>query len=79
MKLIILEVEMGGEPRRFLFDTGAPMVVSEELAEEFDMKVITKSYVKDSNGERKRQDYVKMPEFKRTLNVSNSGSSRLPL
>ncbi len=63
LNLIIVEIEMGGEPRRFLFDTGAPMVVSEELAEEFDMKVVTKSDVKDSNGQRKRQEYVKMPAF----------------
>lgn len=63
LNLIIVEIEMGGKPRRFLFDSGAPMVVSEELAKEFDMKVVTKNYVKDSGGQRKRQNYVRMPNF----------------
>ena len=63
LNLIIVEIEMGGKPRRFLFDSGAPMVVSEELAKEFDMKVVTKKYVKDSGGQRKRQNYVRMPSF----------------
>jgi predicted aspartyl protease len=63
LKLIVVEVEMGGEPRRFMFDTGAPMVVSEELAKEFDMKVVTTVNVGDSNGKERKQEFVRMPEF----------------
>ncbi len=62
-KLIIVEVEMDGKPRRFLFDTGAPMVVSEELAEEFDMKVVATAKVGDSNNQERKQEFVRMPEF----------------
>ena len=61
--LIILPVKINGNSYRFLFDTGAPMVVSPKLAEAFDMRVVSKKYVHDSSNQRKKQEYVKMPEF----------------
>lgn len=64
LTLIIVEVNIEGKPYRFLYDTGAPMVVSPELASANNMKVITSRYITDSNNNRRKQDYVKMPEFK---------------
>ena len=61
LKLIILNVDIEGESFRFLFDTGAPMVVTPELAEKFNLKKVASKYVTDSSNKRNKQEYVKVP------------------
>ena len=62
--LIFLPVEINGETYRFLFDSGAPMVVSKELREALEMKIVKRSQVRDSQGRAAYQNYVRMPSFK---------------
>ena len=57
-RLMIIPVTIGGETYRFLFDTGAPMVVSTELVEKLNLKRLTSKKVDDSQGKRERLDYV---------------------
>lgn len=56
--LIIIPVEINGKRYRFLFDTGAPMVISEELQNELGLKSVNQGNVSDSQGKRNKEDYV---------------------
>jgi hypothetical protein len=47
---IYIEVEVGGVPRRFVFDTGSPSMMSADLAAELELKVIEKRRGRDSHG-----------------------------
>jgi len=62
--LFYVEVEIEGEVYNFLFDSGAPMVISHELAEKYNTKVLRRATIRDSQGKQQRQDYVRMPDFK---------------
>lgn len=61
--LIFVPVEIDGKTYRFLFDSGAPMVVSKELRESLAMKIEKRSPVRDSQGKVAYQNYVRMPRF----------------
>jgi hypothetical protein len=50
--LCFIEVEVNGEKAMFLFDTGAPNVISEALAKKLNLKIETQGGVKDSGGNR---------------------------
>ncbi len=69
--LIIVPVEMNGETYRFLFDTGAPNVISKELKEALNLKPITYGQVGDSQGNSQSLGYVKLP----TLQIGGVGFS----
>lgn len=56
--LILVPVFINGERYRFLFDTGAPMVISEELREKLELRTVNQGNVSDSQGQRKKLDYV---------------------
>lgn len=58
--LLFVWVEIGGKKYKFLFDTGAPMVISKELQAEFDFEVKTQAQVKDSQNQRNIQRYVQI-------------------
>lgn len=58
--LIFVKVEIGRKEYRFLFDTGAPMVISKELQEEFQFKVISQNLVYDSQNQSQMQNYVQV-------------------
>lgn len=58
--LIFVKVVIGGEEYRFLFDTGAPMVISKELQSKFQFEVLTKNRVNDSQGHSQTQNYVRL-------------------
>ncbi len=47
---LFVEVEIAGKPKRFLFDTGSPSMISSKLAKELKLKVIDKRQSKDSHG-----------------------------
>ena len=54
LNLIILPVQIRGETYRFLFDTGAPNVISEELNEKLQFKTLGTGSVGDSQGNRNK-------------------------
>lgn len=61
--LQIVQVKFGNETYDFLFDTGAPMVVSPELRKKLEMKVLMRKSVYDSQGKRNDLNYVRMAPF----------------
>jgi len=62
--LIFVRVAIGGEDYRFLFDTGAPMVISKELQSKFQFEIISKNRVNDSQGNSKTQNYVTLDSIR---------------
>jgi len=59
--LMVVPVQIDGETYYFLFDTGAPMVISEELQTKLQCKKLTKKGVGDSQGRKKQLAYVRLP------------------
>lgn len=47
---LYVEVEMGGEPRRFVVDTGSPSMIDAALAKELGLEVVGQSQGKDAHG-----------------------------
>ena len=47
---LFVEVEVGGVPRRFVFDTGSPSMMSADLAAELDLDVIDSRQGRDAHG-----------------------------
>ena len=60
LNVIIIPVQIGGETYRFLFDTGAPNVISKELSEKLQFKIITSGKVGDSQGKREELEILKI-------------------
>ena len=60
LDLILLPVEIEGETYRFLFDTGAPNVISIELSEKLGTKSLGKGRVGDSQGNSDKLQVVKL-------------------
>lgn len=48
--MLFVDVDLNGEPRRFLFDTGSPSMVSATLAAELGLDVIDRRQGGDSHG-----------------------------
>lgn len=48
--MLFVEVEVGGVPRRFLFDTGSPSMMSAELAAELGLEVVDTRQGQDGQG-----------------------------
>ena len=55
---LYIEVEVGGAPRRFVFDTGSPTMMSASLAEELELTAIDKRTGRDSHGALVETDVV---------------------
>lgn len=62
--LIVLQVNIQGEKYRMIFDTGAPNLISKELADELDLSIILKSRVTDSQGNAQALPYSKLDSIK---------------
>lgn len=62
--LPIIKVNIGGVAYNFLLDTGAPTVISPELAATLKSKKIKKSHVGDSQGNSGKQEFVEIDEIK---------------
>jgi predicted aspartyl protease len=58
--LIIVEVIIDGEEYHFILDTGAPMVISERLAEKLGLVRISTSKVSDSQLQKQKLSFVKI-------------------
>jgi len=62
--LIFVPVEINGEKYNFLFDTGAPTSISEQLQEKYKFKVVSESHIVDTDQNRKKVDWVKIDSLK---------------
>ena len=75
MRLIILKVEIDGETYDFVLDTGAPNVISQELAKKLNLKAKLRQKVGDSQGKRDKLDFVKVNEMSiNGLSFKNTGA-----
>ena len=61
--VFFVDVEIEGETYNFLFDSGAPMVISPEIMEKHGAIVLREANVTDSQGAKVKQEFVKMPNF----------------
>lgn len=61
--LPIVMIEMEGKEYRFLFDTGAGTSIRSDLAEEFQLEVVSKIPVKDAEGRADSLFVHKMPDI----------------
>ena len=61
--LVFLPVQLKGKTYRFLFDTGAPLSVSKEIQQELDFSKVSKSFISDSDRNRKQVDWVEVDQF----------------
>ncbi|MCO5260828.1 MAG: aspartyl protease family protein [Crocinitomicaceae bacterium] len=61
--LIFITAQINQHSYRFLFDTGAPNVISKELASELGAKIISTIKTKDSQDNKQRLDYVKLNQI----------------
>ena len=59
-KLIIVPITIQGKEYRFLFDTGAPFSISEELQENTNFKTVSKGNIVDSDYNRKKVKWVQV-------------------
>ena len=55
---LYVEVEIGGKPRRFVFDTGSPSMINAALAEELGLAVVDKRKGVDAHGTVVESDIV---------------------
>jgi predicted aspartyl protease len=62
-RLNFIEVKIAGESYTFFVDTGAPNIVSRELAEKLKLKTIKRTKTGDSQGNSKKTVYVNLPEI----------------
>ncbi len=63
-ELPFCQVEIGGKIFRFLVDTGAPTVISDEIFQSLKLKVSHTSLVTDSENKKRKQKYVLLPQIK---------------
>jgi Aspartyl protease len=60
LDLVIIPVSINGTIYRFLFDTGAPNVISVELQQKYRFESITKKSIRDSEGKTQKVRYIKL-------------------
>ena len=78
--LIIVKVTIEGNEYDFLFDTGAPNVVSLELAEKLQLKSAGKTFTRGSQGERHKIDYSNIDNLQiGGLNYQNTTAAIMDL
>ncbi len=63
MGLIILKVTISGEEYDFLYDTGAPNVISKELAAKLNIKPYVSNKTSDSQGNKEDLEYLLLPKI----------------
>jgi hypothetical protein len=63
-ELLFVNVEIGTKFYKFLFDTGAPMVISQELQKEFQFQHKERGKVSDSQKRSNIQNYVQLDSLR---------------
>jgi len=61
---IIIEIELGGKKRKFIVDTGAPLVLSKALFEALNCPVLSKQPVSDINQKKDSLLFVRVDSLK---------------
>jgi len=64
MGLIIIKVTIEGKEYDFLYDTGAPNVISTELAQELNIKPYVTNKTSDSQGNKEELEYLLLPSVR---------------
>jgi predicted aspartyl protease len=60
----IVKVQIEGKFYNFIFDTGAPLIISNKIFEELNLKTIEESDIKDAHQEIRKQKFTYLPELK---------------
>jgi hypothetical protein len=60
LNLVIIPVSINGTTYRFLFDTGAPNVISGELQQKYQFKSMAKKSIRDSEGKSQKVKYIRL-------------------
>ncbi|MEM8484400.1 MAG: aspartyl protease family protein [Bacteroidota bacterium] len=71
---IYVEVELGGKPRRFVFDTGSPSMIDKTLAQELGLQVVGKSKGQDSHGNIIESNIVQT-----SINIGGTIMNKVPM
>ncbi|MES2061731.1 MAG: retropepsin-like aspartic protease [Bacteroidota bacterium] len=61
---MFIYVELAGQKHKFLFDTGAPVAISKELANELELSIIDRIYVQDVNNRGDSSNVFSIDEIK---------------
>lgn len=64
LNILIIPVEINGKTYQFMFDTGAPNVISPEVAEAIQSSKKTNRSVSDSGNKKENLDFIVIPEIK---------------
>ena len=73
--LIILKVDIAGKEYDFVLDTGAPSIISKELAKKLDLSNITEQKVGDSQGEDSNLGFTTIEKLSISdINFLNTGA-----
>ncbi len=62
--LLFVPVTVEGKEYLFLFDSGAPLSISQEMQNEFRFKSISSSKIVDTDNQTFKVDYIQLPELK---------------
>jgi len=60
---LIVQVTINDKMYNFIFDTGAPLVISDKLYKELNLRTIFRVNAGDASGERKKMRYILFPEI----------------
>ena len=58
---LFVPVDINGKTYNFVFDTGAPLVISHKLYQELNPKIIGKKNVEDASGRKKEMTFISLP------------------
>lgn len=62
--LIFTTVKINGNEYRFLFDSGTPLSISEEIQNQYSYKTISRGHIIDSDQNRQKVSWVRLDSIK---------------
>ena len=61
--MLIIPATINGKTYNFLFDTGAPLTISDKLLKEINLPILGEAKIGDSSGEVREMRYISLPEL----------------